>query len=167
MPSPVLAWAASIAAWIAAVSSARPSPLPLTVTAEESSGTRVSTEAGPMSVHMTYLQIWADLGIFGLLAYLWVTCGWAPQLRRAFLAVRSIGSAEERAIYYNAVFILMFFVFSGFFHPVSTEWSEWIAFAIALGFFSELTGTKAGARKRVFAIVTEAAPTAVYDRIRS
>jgi len=116
--------------------------------------TRVSTSAGPMVVHMTYLQLWADLGIFGLLAYLWVTCSWTPGLRRAFLAIRNYRSAKERALYYNAVFILVFFVFSGFFHPISTEWPEWIAFAIALGFFNEIAVPKK--EKRRFLVVKAA-----------
>lgn len=130
--------------------------------------TRVNTDAGPMVVHMTYLQLWADLGIFGLLAYLWVICGWTPRLRRALVAIGRYGSARDRALYYNAVFVLMFFVFSGFFHPVSTEWSEWIAFAVALGFFTQVVSAIPSAGKRVFAVVRASGPipASVYDRSR-
>ena len=128
--------------------------------------TRINTPAGPMVVHMSYLQLWADLGIFGLLSFLWVTCGWTPRLRRAFNAVRNYSSPRERALYYNAVFVLIFFVFSGCFHPVSTEWPEWIAFAVALGFFTELVAPKQSGQKRVFAIVRGDGPlpAGMYDR---
>jgi O-antigen ligase len=94
-------------------------------------GTTVSdTVLGPMPVHMTYLQVWADLGLLGLLAYIWLVWGWIAWLPRSLRRIRTLPSPALRAAYYNAVFLLLMFGLAGFFHPLSTEWTEWILFIV-------------------------------------
>lgn len=87
------------------------------------------------SLHNTYVQIWANLGIFGLLAYLSIVLNWIFQLRSKFIVVKSGTDVELRAIQYNAIFILFYFGLNGFFHPLSTEFSEWIIFIVAYSIY--------------------------------
>ena len=68
--------------------------------------TRSETEGGPIVVHMSYLQIWSDLGILGFVSYLGLSCGWLLLARRALKRIRELGSSTDRALYYNALFLL-------------------------------------------------------------
>ncbi len=95
-------------------------------------GTTVTeTKVGPMGTHMTYLQVWADLGIAGFLSYIWLVWGWLPWVPRVLRRVRALRDPVERAIYYNALYVLLFFAAAGFFNPLSSEWSEWVLFVVA------------------------------------
>jgi O-antigen ligase len=93
--------------------------------------TVTETKVGPMGTHMTYLQVWADLGLAGFISYIWLVWGWVPRLPRVLRRVRALSNPVERAIYYNAVYVLLFFGAAGFFNPLSTEWSEWVLFVVA------------------------------------
>jgi O-antigen ligase len=93
--------------------------------------TVTETKAGPMGTHMTYLQVWADLGLVGFLSYIWLVWGWVPWVPRVLRRVRTLPDPVERAIYYNALYVLLFFAAAGFFNPLSTEWSEWVLFIVA------------------------------------
>jgi len=99
--------------------------------------TQVETGVGVMPVHMTYFQLLGDLGWLGLLAYLWLVLAWLPWLPRAWANIRRLSSAAERALYYNAIFLLFFFLFAGLLHPLSSEWSEWVTFVIPYALFWE------------------------------
>ena len=94
-----------------------------------------------MPVHMTYFQLLGDLGWLGLLAYLSLVLAWLPWLPRAWANIRRLSSAAERALYYNAIFLLFFFLFAGLLHPLSTEWSEWVTFIIPYALFWEAVRT--------------------------
>jgi hypothetical protein len=100
--------------------------------------TQADTDLGLMVVHMTYLQIIGDLGIIGLLAYVWLVLGWIPWLPRAGRNISLLPSPSDRALYYNAIFLLGIFALSGLFHPLSTEWTEWIMFIVPSALFWEL-----------------------------
>ena len=100
--------------------------------------TQADTDFGLMVVHMTYLQIIGDLGVLGLVAYLWLVLGWVPWLPRAWRSIRALPDAGSRALYFNAIFLLAAFALSGLFHPLSTEWSEWIMFIVPSSLFWEL-----------------------------
>lgn len=83
-----------------------------------------------MVVHNAYLQLWADYGLLGLATFLVIVLGWiteAPARLRRIVAVRDL---PQRARYYNALFILLWFGTSLMFHPFSSEWSEWILFLV-------------------------------------
>ncbi|HET8712393.1 MAG TPA: hypothetical protein VFM23_01785 [Gemmatimonadales bacterium] len=100
--------------------------------------TQADTDFGLMVVHMTYLQIIGDLGVLGLMAYLWLVLGWVAWLPRAWRNIRRIESPSSRALYFNAIFLLAAFALSGLFHPLSTEWSEWIMFIVPSALFWEI-----------------------------
>jgi len=99
--------------------------------------TRIETEEGFMVVHMTYLQVLGDLGLLGFLSYIWLTLGWVPWLPRALANVRRLPDTLQRAVYYNAIFLLFFFALAGLLHPLSTEWAEWVTFMIPYALFWE------------------------------
>jgi len=97
--------------------------------------TTTETIVGPMVVHNTYLQVWADMGILGIISYLVLTLGWViflPFFYKKFTLVESI---ETKAVLINSVFMLIYLAFNGLFHPLSTEWSEWIIFIISYAVF--------------------------------
>jgi hypothetical protein len=104
--------------------------------------TRADTDVGVMVVHMTYLQVLGDLGLLGLLAYLWLILGWLPFLPRAWRNIRSLPDAPLRATYYSAIFLLLFYALAGLFHPLSTEWSEWVTFIIPYALFWDAVRTR-------------------------
>jgi O-antigen ligase len=93
--------------------------------------TVTETKIGPMGTHMTYLQVWADLGLLGFLSYIWLVWGWLPWVPRVLRRVRGLPDPVERAVYYNALYVLLFYAVAGFFNPLSTEWSEWVLFIVA------------------------------------
>jgi O-antigen ligase len=88
------------------------------------------TIIGPMPIHMTYLQVWADMGVLGLIAYMWLVWGWLVWTPRVIRRIRSTADPVQRAVYYNALFVLIVYGFTGFLHPLSTEFSEWIIFIV-------------------------------------
>jgi O-antigen ligase len=97
---------------------------------------------GPMVIHMTYLQVWADMGLVGLTAYVWLMWGWIPWIPTVLRRIRDISEPAKRALYYNAVFLLLLYGLVGLFHPLSTEWSEWIIFIIPYALFWEVACSK-------------------------
>ncbi|MFZ5992724.1 MAG: O-antigen ligase family protein [Deinococcota bacterium] len=99
--------------------------------------TRADTDVGPMVVHNTYLQVWSDLGLLGFLAYLGLVIGWVAWLPRFFLIVSRQGNVILRGLYYNAAFLLFFYALTSLFHPLSTEWSEWITFMLPFALYAQ------------------------------
>jgi O-antigen ligase len=102
--------------------------------------TKSDTDEGPMVVHMTYLQVWADLGILGISSILGLMLGPIFVARRAREALRSLAAPEERALQYNAAFLVTLFAFTALMHPLSTEWSEWLLSLVSVGLLLELAG---------------------------
>ena len=92
--------------------------------------TVTETIVGPMGIHMTYLQIWADMGLLGFGAYVWLVWGWVFWVPGVLHHVRALPDAAQRAVYYNALYLLLMYASAGVFHPLSTEWSEWIIFIV-------------------------------------
>jgi hypothetical protein len=101
-------------------------------------GTRVHAAGSDIVVHMSYLQVWSDLGVIGFLGYVWISFFWVPQLRRAKSRIHLLANADDRALYANAVFVLLVFCASAFFHPLSTEFPEWLPFLMASALFLHL-----------------------------
>ena len=104
--------------------------------------TRVESRTGSMVIHMTYLQVWGDLGLLGFAGYVWFTCGWIPRARLARNRIRCLGTVRDRALYANALFLLFVFCASAFLHPMSTELSEWMPFLLAFALFHQLVGDR-------------------------
>jgi len=82
-------------------------------------------------IHDAYLQVWADVGLFGFMAYVVLTIGillgrWA---RRSEVARADI---SDRVSFHNGVYILTCWALSGLLHPLSTEISEWVMFIVGL-----------------------------------
>ena len=102
--------------------------------------TRTETPAGPMVVHNTYLQVWADLGLLGVVSYVWLVFGWMAWLPKALRRIRALSDDQQRAIYYNAIFLLFVFDLTGFLHPLSTEWAQWIPFLVPYSLLWHLVG---------------------------
>lgn len=93
--------------------------------------TRIDTSVGPMVVHIAFLQVWADVGLLGFLAYTALTLGslFGPWARPALISQAELG---DRIAFHNGLFVLTCWAISGLFHPLSTELSEWIMFAVGL-----------------------------------
>ncbi len=110
--------------------------------------TTTETIVGPMGIHMTYLQVWADMGLLGLTAFVWLMWGWIVWVPMVLRRIRVLSAPAQRALYYNALFLLFFYGLAAFFHPLSTEWSEWIVFIIPYALIWEVTRSKGAAPQR-------------------
>jgi hypothetical protein len=106
--------------------------------------TKSETNVGPMVIHNTYLQVWADLGLLGLIAFIILVLGWIPFLPEAYRRIQELPNPENRAVYYTAIFMLCYFAYNGLFHPLSTEWSEWVTFIIPYALYWEVSHRKLG-----------------------
>ncbi len=105
--------------------------------------TRIDTEFGPMVVHVSYLQVWGDLGPLGAFSFAALALGWLTSARAIMRAARLAPSALERALYYNGVFQLAVFAFAALFHPLSTEWSEWLPYIIGVSLCTAARSSRA------------------------
>ena len=92
-----------------------------------------------MNVHNAYLQIWADLGLLGLVSFLFVVFGWMKAAPAWIRSIVRLPDTRLRAGYYNALFTLLWFALSLLFHPFSSEWSEWILFLTPFCLLMKLT----------------------------
>ncbi|EDL65258.1 hypothetical protein BSG1_11791 [Bacillus sp. SG-1] len=88
-------------------------------------------------IHNTYLQVWADTGWIGLTGYCLFISFWILYVRRFFVTLSETRDPRRRGEYYCSLFILIYFIVNGFFHPLSTEWSEWILFIVSFSLFFE------------------------------
>ena len=109
--------------------------------------TRIMTFAGPEDVHMTYLQIWANLGVAGLFFYVWLSWGWLPRAPRVLRKIREIEDVQTKALYYNAIAILSLFVLGACTYPLGTEWSDWWTFLVAYTLVLSLMLSQAHSRR--------------------
>lgn len=95
-----------------------------------------------ITVHLSYLQLWGDAGILAFVFYV-VLCLYG--LYVAFLGVHNgkrIIDPDKRGFMYSMSIAIIYYIFSGFFHPFSTEWSEWIIFIMAVGVIIRNTSQK-------------------------
>lgn len=84
----------------------------------------------PMVVHNTYLQIWGDFGILSIISYIALTFFWLFLIPKRTRFVVKQENIKYKALYYNSIFLLIYFNINGLFHPISTEFSEWVLFII-------------------------------------
>lgn len=95
-----------------------------------------------ITVHLSYLQLWGDAGIIAFAFYV-ILCLYG--LYTAFLGVyngKKIIELDKRAFIYSMSVAVAYYIFNGFFHPFSTEWSEWIIFIMAVGVIIRNTSQK-------------------------
>lgn len=85
-----------------------------------------------MVVHNAYLQIWGDYGLFGFLGFVGITCSWIFVLPKVLKAIHQEESQITKAIVYSSILLLLYFNLSGFFHPYSTEFSEWMTYFLPI-----------------------------------
>jgi len=79
------------------------------------------------------------MGLLGLTSFVWLMWGWIAWVPMVLRRIRSLSDPAQRALYYNALFMLFFYGLAAFFHPLSTEWSEWIVFVIPYALIWEVT----------------------------
>jgi O-antigen ligase len=83
-----------------------------------------------MTVHMSYLQVWADAGILAAASYFMLVVG---TLILHINRLRRVCPPETWVVIASGVFLLSAIALAGVFHPLSTELSEWVAFIVAVG----------------------------------
>lgn len=83
-------------------------------------------ESGIQVVHNAYLQLWAETGLFGLLAFVALMWGWTLRATTTCRSIIEIPDVRLRAMHYNSLFALLFTGLSYMTHPIGTEWGDWI-----------------------------------------
>ncbi|MGP9833506.1 O-antigen ligase family protein [Marinobacter sp. NSM] len=110
-------------------------------------GTTVAQTEGleaPMVVHMTYLQVWADTGLIGFVGYVGIFV--VPLWYFFSTLLRSNARWELFDQNVLPLGIVGIYLFSGLFHPVSNEISEWAIVLPALAMLFKVTDRFEGER---------------------
>lgn len=110
--------------------------------------------------HNGYLQTWANIGLIGLVSFIVIVFAW---LSPFYIIARSptfIEDPIQRAIIYNAIFLLFTFSLCMLFHPISTEWSEWIMFSVPYTLLMRSMPCRQSSNKESF---TQSCPLAVVS----
>jgi len=94
--------------------------------------TVVMTVGGPMVAHLSYLQVWGDYGLIGILLFVAIMLIPISGLLRRHFALLSQTTLTEKAGLLCAAVIVVSSVLYGFMHPLSSEFSEWAPYLIAL-----------------------------------
>lgn len=89
-------------------------------------------DGSSMVVHNTYLQLWGDFGILGLLGMCFIFFGWVAFLPKIMLKIQINKNVKENILVSSSVLMLLYYIGNGLFHPYSTELSEWITFMLPL-----------------------------------
>lgn len=92
----------------------------------------IYSDGSNMVVHNTYLQIWGDFGLFGLLGIILLLFGWLVLLPKILKQVQINGNMRGKILVSSSVLMLLYYIGNGLFHPYSTELAEWILFIIPL-----------------------------------
>ena len=85
-----------------------------------------------MVVHNTYLQFWGDFGVFGLIGLLLLYFSWTFFLPKITYQIQVNNQIKGNVLVTFSILMLCYFILNGFFHPYSTELSEWMIFIIPL-----------------------------------
>jgi hypothetical protein len=78
-------------------------------------------------VHNGYLQVWGDLGILGLLAFVAIVWSWLPEMKRT-VGSRSPQQMHCTCLRYASLVTLLVFGLSFLLHPLTVTLNDWIAF---------------------------------------
>lgn len=88
-----------------------------------------------LDIHIAYLQLWANIGLLGFIGFIAISLGWIIYVPRVLAIAKILPQAKDRAVIYNATYILFYFAFSSLFYPFSTEWSEWVYYLYAIAVY--------------------------------
>lgn len=78
-------------------------------------------------VHNSYLQVWGDLGILGLLAFIAIVWSWLPERKRT-VGARLPQQIHFTCLRYASLVSLLVFSLSFLLHPLTVTLNDWIAF---------------------------------------
>jgi O-antigen ligase len=107
-----------------------------------------SGEVVDVVAHNGYLQIWADAGLIGFICYVGILWDWLRYLPGIRTSLRK-SDIHRQALAYNAVFLLTVFDFTLFAHPVSVEWSEWVAYSVPYALLAQAVRQNRSARQEM------------------
>lgn len=99
-------------------------------------------DGSSMVVHNTYLQIWGDYGLVGLVSYLLIILVWIFLLPKVLIKLQVSNDNLFKVRVCSSILVLVYFAFNGFFHPYSTELSEWILFIFPISIYFEFYKNK-------------------------
>ena len=93
---------------------------------------------GEMVNHYSYLQMWADTGLLGFVAYMLVVVGVAATAVRRLHKNGSRMNPDGARAAYSGTYLLLCWVMACGLHAVSTELTEWLMYLAGLALVSEL-----------------------------
>ena len=110
----------------------------------------VMTGGGPMVIHLSYLQVWGDYGLFGFLLFVIIMV--LPLLiltKRVQALLTTRFSSIEQAGLLSALVVVLSYPLYGLLHPISNEFSEWAPMLMALAVIWNVTSKDAIGRATV------------------
>lgn len=90
-----------------------------------------------MDDHITYLEIWEDFGLLAFFAYIYLIISWIFKAKPFTNGLQNEPTIVK-AIGYNTVFMLSYFILRSLFHSLSDQISEWMYIMVFAGFFWSL-----------------------------
>ena len=78
-------------------------------------------------VHNSYLQVWGDLGILGVVAFVAIVWSWLPEMKRT-VGARTPKQMHCTCLRYASLVTLLVFGLSFLLHPFTVTLNDWIAF---------------------------------------
>lgn len=94
----------------------------------------VYEDGSSMVVHNTYLQLWGDFGLLGILGMALMLLGWLALIPKIMKQIQINKDMTENVLVCSSILMLTYFIGNGLFHPYSTELAEWIIFIIPLAY---------------------------------
>jgi hypothetical protein len=123
----------------------------------------------PSTVHNTYLQLWAEVSVLAMAGFVLLAFAWLPAVGRTLRALAGLERPLDKAVGYNAFYIALCFPLAALFHPLSTEWTEWLPLIVAYSIWHALqlarARSTAGAKEGLHLAAPRATlPAAVVGR---
>lgn len=93
-------------------------------------------------IHITYLQVWSDVGILAFIAFVLIALWWLIYFPKRLNAINRIDSVNMRAIQHNSIYLLASFAIMSLFHPINTSWDVWVFYLVSAAHFWNLKSAK-------------------------